>query len=149
MSREISQQIEINNTPEFIYQALLNPSAITSWWQAKTAIVVKENDGIYAVTWGDDIDDPDFITVSFIKNLVPSKSFDLEYSSYVAKSGNLPFDAKMNVYFTIVPNSGINTILEVKQTGIPDDPIANDYFEWCTNGWIQILGNIKNYCEKE
>ena len=147
MSREILQSIEISNVPENIFSALLNPSGITEWWQAKTAIVAKENDGIYAVSWGDHIDNPDFVALSIIRNLVPQKKFSLEHSFYFSKTGKLPFEAKMIIHFNIIPKSNTNTILEIKQTGIPNDKIANDYFEGCKNGWNQVLGNIKKYCE--
>lgn len=109
--------------------------------------MVKENNGIYAVSCGN-IDDPDYITVSIIRNFVPLKGFSLEYLSYVAKAGRLPFEAKMIVHFTINPIDEANSIFEVNQTGIPDDPIADDYFEGCQAGWNHVLNNIKNYCEK-
>ncbi len=147
MPREIIQEIEINQVPQYIFDALLNPSAITTWWQAKTAIVIKKNDGIYAVSWGTDIDDPDYVTVSIIRNLVSQKGFSLEYSSYEAKTGKLPFEAKMYVHFTIIPTSKTTSKLEVKQTGFPDDPIADDYFKGCNTGWNLVLGTIKKYCE--
>ncbi len=148
MAREIIQRIEISQVPENIFNALLNPSAITEWWQAKTAIVVKENNGIYAVSWGSDIDDPDFITISIIRNLVPKKGFGLEYVSYIAKTGGLPFEAKMQVHFTIIPTKKTKTFLEVKQTGFPDGQIANEYYEGCKKGWNQVLNSFKEYCER-
>lgn len=148
MSREIKQTIEINEVPKNIFNALLHPSAISEWWGAKTAIVVKENNGIYAVSWGDNIDAPDFVTVSTIKNLLPSTGFSLKYVSYMAKTGSLPFEAKMMVHFAIKPFNTSICLLTVNQTGIPDDPIADDYYEGCINGWTQVLKNIKAYCEK-
>jgi len=147
MSREISQSIEINQTPENIFIALLNPSAIAAWWGAKTAIVVKENNGIYAVSWGNNIDDPDYITISTIRNFEPLKGFSLEYLTYVAKTGRLPFEAKMIVHFSIVPINESNATFKIKQTGFPDDQIADNYFEGCNIGWKQVLNNIKEYCE--
>ena len=147
MPREITQTIEIDQVPDIIFAALLNPSAIIEWWQANTAIVVKENNGIYAVSWGENIDDPDFVTTSMIRDLVPQKSFSLEYLSYVAKTGGLPFEAKMNVHFIITPENKSSSILEISQTGFPDDPIADEYIKGCKAGWNQVLGNIKEYCE--
>ena len=148
MSREIIQKIEIKRTAGNIYAALLSPSSIIEWWQALSAIVVKENNGIYAVSWGNDIDDPDYVTISYIRNMVHERGFTLEYSSYHSKSGNLPFDANMTVDYKIIPITKRNSILEIHQKGIPDDPIADEYFEGCTKGWIQVLDNIKHYCEK-
>jgi len=39
--------------------------------------------------------------------------------------------------------------IEIKQTGIPDDQIADDYFEGCKIGWNQVLKNFKEYCENK
>jgi len=85
MSREITQRIEIDQIPENVFYALLNPTGIAKWWGAKTAIVIKEENGIYSVSWGNNIDDPDFVTVSIIKNFKPLKGFSLEYLTYFAK----------------------------------------------------------------
>lgn len=148
MSREIYQTISIDNTPENIFNALLNPSAIIEWWQAKTAIVIKENNGIYCASWGDNIDDPDYVTSSKIRDLVDPQGFTLEYLSYFSKTGKMPFEAKMYVHFSITPDSKSNTILAVRQTGFPDDPVADEYFEGCQTGWNHVLTNIKTYCEK-
>jgi len=95
MSREIIQKIKISQTPENIFSALLNPTSIKEWWGAKSAIVIKENNGIYAVSWGSNIDDPDFVTTSIIRDYEPPKGLSLEYLSYSAKTGRLPFEAKM------------------------------------------------------
>lgn len=147
MSRKIEQGIEIRDTREHIFESLLNPSSIMKWWQAKTAIIIKENNGIYAVSWGNDLDDPDFITVSHFKNFDPPKEFSLEYSSYYAKSGNLPFEAPMITNFKINQLSDTVCDLQVVQSGIPDDAMADEYYDGCKKGWKQVLANIKDYCE--
>ena len=54
----------------------------------------------------------------------------------------------MIVEFAIEAITKTNSILEIKQTRIPDDHIANTYFEGCKNGWNHVLSNIKSYCEK-
>lgn len=149
MSRVITQNVSIIRAPEDIFKALINPSAIKAWWQAQTAIVVPAVNGIYAASWGEDIDDADYITVSTITEITSNSSLSLEYVSYYAKEEQLPFDAKMNVLFTIRPMTETETMLIVKQTGIPDDPIADDYFDGCTKGWTQVLSNIKAYCERD
>lgn len=131
-----------------LYNALLNPSAIKEWWEASTAIVVKENGGTYAVSWGNDIDDPDYVSLSIIRNLKPYEGFSLEYISYYSKMGKLPFEAKMNVDFFISSVSDSNQKLEVKQTGFPDNKIANEYYIGCKVGWETVLNNIKKYCEQ-
>jgi len=141
------QKIEISQTQENVFNALLNPSAIAEWWGAKTAIVIKENNGIYAVSWGANIDIPDYITVSIIRNYVPKNGFSLEYLTYKSLKGNLPFEAKMIVYFSITPRTVSTVSLAIRQTGIPSDQIADEYFEGCTKGWNQVLNNLKEYCE--
>ena len=148
MSREVTQKIEITQEQESIFNALLSPTAIAQWWGAQSAIITKENNGIYAVSWGDNLDDPEFVTVSFIRDYAPPHGLSLEYFSYVAKSGKLPFKAKMTVHFAINPIDTSTCELEVKQKGIPNEPIADDYYNGCKIGWDQVLTNLKTFCEK-
>lgn len=147
MSRQIIQGVVINKNQETIFNSLLNPSAIIKWWQANTAIVVKEDNGIYAVCWGSDIDDPEYVSISSIKNYTPFSNFSLNYSYYSSKHGKLPFVTDMTVEFIISSESESRSILEVKQTGIPKESIADEYYEGCIVGWKTVLENIKNYCE--
>jgi len=123
------------------------PSAIKEWWQAKTAIVIKENNGIYVLSWGEKMDDPEFITVSIIRKFKPHHKLRLEYLNYFSKAGKLPFEAKMYVDFVIDLKSESCALLCVEQGGIPDDQIANQYYNACITGWNSVLENIKNYCE--
>lgn len=147
MSREISKNIKIRQAPEKIYRSLVTPSSITNWWKAKSAIVIEETEGLYVICWGNNIDDPDFITVSKIVELIPGKKLRLEYLSYKAKLGKLPFDSKMNVQFEINKIDSMASELEVKQSGIPIEEIADDYYNGCDSGWESVLINIKTFCE--
>lgn len=147
MNREISKNIKIRQAPEKIYRSLVTPSSITHWWEAKSAIVIEEIGGIYVICWGNNIDDPDFTTVSKIVELTPNKQISLEYLSYKAKLGKLPFTSKMNVQFTISKIDAIVSELTVKQSGIPTEKIADDYYNGCISGWESVLMNIKRFCE--
>ena len=149
MSRTISQSIEIKRHQEKIFKDLLHPSAIMEWWGAKIAIVNKKENGIYTVSWGDNIDDPDYITVSWIRKFNFPNGFDLEYDSYYAKTGSLPFKAIMNVQFSISPINEVMCEVKVLQTGIPSEKIADEYYQGCQVGWQQVLKNLKQFCEKE
>ena len=126
---------------------MLSPLAIEKWWQAKTAIVVKKNNGFYAVCWGENTDDPDYVTHCFIRNYDPKRGFALEYMSYYSKFGKLPFDAKFMVYFEVKIISEDLSLLKAKQTGLPNNPAADQYYNGCQKGCEQVLGNIKSYCE--
>jgi len=147
MSRVITKNIKIQQNPEKIYRSLVTPSSITHWWKAKSAIIIEEIEGIFVVCWGEEVDDPDFITVSKIVELIPNKKLNLEYISYKAKLGKLPFDSKMNVQFEIYKIDSSVSDLHVKQSGIPVDEIADDYYNGCVSGWENVLINIKTFCE--
>ncbi len=147
MFRDISKKIKIKQVPEKIYRSLITPSSITNWWKANSAIVIGKTNGIYVVSWGKDIDDPDFITVSKISKLIPNEILFLEYISYKTKFGKLPFNSKMNVQFKINKVDSTVSELEVTQTGIPVEKIADDYYNGCISGWENVLINIKKFCE--
>lgn len=147
MTREIDQEVVIDSSPEQVFEALITPSIIKKWWFAASAIVIPEEEGVYAVTWGTDEDDPDYITVSTIKEINKPHRLVLRYDNYLSKQGKLPFEADMMVAF------GIETVaagvrLTAKQTGFPLDAIANDYYQGCIQGWIDTLSSIKRIVEE-
>ncbi len=147
MTRAISRRIKISQSPEKIYRSLLKPSAITQWWEAATAIIIEDVGGIYAISWGADIDEPDFTTVSKILEMVPNEKLSMAYVSYTSKFGEMPFKAEMEVQFKISKIDSTGSELEVVQSGFPVEKIADDYYNGCISGWENVLVGIKNFCE--
>lgn len=148
MAREITQEYTINSGPDTAFDALLKPGMIKKWWYASSAIVMPEEGGIYAVTWGDDIDHPDYISVAKIAKMVKPQLLLLTDFQYRSKDGTLPFEADLDVEFTLEPGDS-GTKLSVSQRGFPEDEIADEFYNGCVQGWIDTMTSFKKVVEEK
>lgn len=147
MPRKLSQEIIINSDQQSTFNALIKPSMINQWWFAKTSIVVPEKGGIYMMCWGEDIDDPDYISQARIEEINAPTSLTLRYVDYRAKMGKLPFEADFMVYFQLESSDDKQTKLSVRQEGFPNEAIADEYYNGCIKGWDDTLQSIKTVLE--
>lgn len=145
-TRSHTREIELDAPPEEVFALLVTPSAIRQWWSANRAIVLPQQGGIWAATWGDDEDNPDYITAATIE------VFDLPYRlvlsdyRYFAPTGPLPFDAEFTTEFVVEP-SETGSRLAVTQSGFPADPIADDFYDGCEQGWRDTFESIRRYVD--
>ncbi len=146
MTRYIKKEIIIDKKIEEVFDALISPSQIKKWWYAKTAIVLPEVGGLLAVTWGENEDDPDYITISSISEFERPYKLKLIYEKYFSKSGPLPFEAKMDVTYTL-EGMADKTKLIVVQDGFPVNIAADQYYHGCVKGWDDTLFSFKNVLE--
>ena len=146
MTRYIKKEIIIDRKVEVVFDALIAPSQIKKWWYANSAVVLPEVGGFLAVAWGDKEDDPDYITISSITELERPYKLKLIYGKYFSKSGPLPFEAEMDVTYTL-EHIGEKTKLIVVQDGFPISIAANEYYQGCVKGWEDTLGSIKSFLE--
>ena len=146
MARKINQEIKILASNASVFSALITPSSIQAWWEAKTAVVLAKAGGLMAITWGDNIDKPDYVSVARIDLIEKDKQLQLAYENYRSQSGGLPFEAHMIVIFSI-EGTDYGCLLKVEQSGFPIDKIADEYFNGCQIGWQTCLTNIKEFVE--
>jgi len=146
--RIISKQIHINAAAKVVFNAMISPSLIKQWWYAQTAIVVPEKDGIYALTWGEKLDSPDYITVSRLSEFEFGKKLCMTNELYYSPHGSLPFDAQLHVTFDFAQKDE-GTELRVLQEGIPKDKEADEFYEGTVKGWETTLQSLKNVVEDE
>lgn len=65
---------------------------------------------------------------------------------YHSKDGPLPFDADIEVKFTLEPaDSG--TKQTVNQRGFPDEAIADEFYHGCVQGWKDTMASFKKTIE--
>lgn len=148
MARKIEQEYIIGRRPEVVFDALVRPGLIRKWWSAHTAIVLPETGGIYAVTWGDDADYPDYISVADIAVFERPARLLLTGFRYKSKEGGLPFEARMDTEFRLEA-LGTETRFTVRQTGFPDDAIADDFYNGCVQGWTDTCTSFKKTVEEQ
>lgn len=148
MSRQVLKSIEIKSDVRSVFNALIKPKAIKQWWSASQVILIPQANGIFAATWGDNLDNPDYTSVSRISKIEVPRLLSMVYEDYKSEHGGLPFEAEMQVSFELTKIEK-STKLQVTQLGFPDDPIADEYYEGCTQGWENTLSAIKTYVESQ
>ena len=94
--------------------------------------------------WGDDPDNPEYISGATITGYDPPRRLTLGNTKYVAHTGPLPFDADLPFEFIIEPEDS-GCVLRVTQTGFPDEPVADEHFQGCVTGWANTLESLKNF----
>lgn len=148
MAREIEQSIKIDSEIDEVFRSLTTPTDIKAWWGAVQVIIAPEVGGILAISWGDNLDQPDYISIAEIEAFDPPNYLRLVHRSYKAQNQSLPFDANFVVEYWI-SEQGNMTELKVKQSGFADAAIADDYYHGCVQGWQTTLVNLKEFLEKK
>jgi uncharacterized protein YndB with AHSA1/START domain len=131
-----------------LFAILYTPSAIRAWWGVARAVVLARAGGIWAAAWGDEEDDPDYITVARIAVFDPPRRLVLTDFEYYARSGPLPFQAQIATEFTVEarPNGAL---LRVVQDGFPTDPVADEFYAGCAVGWKNTFAGIRRFlCDR-
>ncbi len=143
-TRKQTHQIELPAAPEEVFALLLTPSAIRNWWSANRAVVLAQENGVWAAVWGDDEDDPDYITVAKIEVFDPPRRMIWTDQRYYTKSGPLPFKADFKIEFTVQPTA-TGAILHVTQDGFPAESVADEFYAACEKGWYDTFESIKKF----
>ena len=126
-----------------VFEALVTPTDICQWWQATTAIIFAETGGLWVARWGHE-NDPDYLSAATLSVYDPPHRLVMSDFRYQAKSGPLPFDAKMETEFRL-EDQGEQTLLRVRQTGFPDDTAADPFLQGCVTGWRTTLTGLSSY----
>lgn len=130
--------------PEELFALLVTPSAIRGWWGAARVIVMPEPDGIWAGAWGDDEDDPAYLTVATIREFDPPRRMVLADYRYRAADGPLPFEADFTTEFTVTAHPD-GAVLRVAQAGFPMGPEGDAFYAACDRGWRESFAGIRRY----
>jgi uncharacterized protein YndB with AHSA1/START domain len=133
-------------TPEQLFALLHTPSAIRAWWGASRALVIAEDNGVWAATWGADEDAPDYNTAATIRVFDPPRRMVLADYRYRAQTGLLPFQADFVTEFTVKPHAD-GALLRVVQDGFPCDASADAFYAACEVGWRETFKGIRRYLE--
>ena len=147
-TRTLRCQEVFNCTVEVLFDALKTPSAIRTWWAAARVVLIARPGGTFAVAWGDDEDDPEYMGAATLAEYDPPRRIVLADFTYYAKTGPLGFEADLSVEFNVRP-SGQESVLEIVHRGIPDIPEANEYYEGCQIGWRTCLSHLQDYLQQD
>lgn len=130
--------------PEKLFALLHTASAIRKWWGAARAIVIPESGGIWAATWGESEDDPDYVTAAEIRAFDSPRRMVLSDYRYRSRTGELPFQADFVTEFTVEPHSE-GALLRVFQDGFPTGSEADEFYSACEEGWRNTFEGIRRF----
>lgn len=143
-TRAQRHEIEIEAAAADVFRLLHAPSAIRRWWGTSRAIVTAQKGGLWVAAWGENEDDPDFVTLATITEFEAPRRLTLRYDRYFAKSGPLPFEADFEVEFALLAQSANRVTVQVTQSGFPLGPEADPYYAGCEQGWIRTLQSLRD-----
>jgi uncharacterized protein YndB with AHSA1/START domain len=130
-----------------LFALLHTPSAIRSWWGVSRCIVIPETGGIWAAAWGENEDEPEYITVATIREFEPPHRMVLADYMYRAREGKLPFHADFILEF-LVTSGPEGSVLRTTQDGFPAGPEGDEYFAACRKGWHDTFAGIRKHLNK-
>lgn len=131
---------------ESLFAFLVTPSAIRSWWGAARVIVLAEEGGTWAAAWGDEEDEPDYVTVATIRVFDAPNRLVLDDYRYHSKAGKFPFEANFETEFVVEPQP-TGSVLRVTQDGFPAESAADDFYASCKTGWMETFAGIRRTLE--
>ncbi len=146
--RKIKKEIRVDNKGGKVFEALITPSLIKKWWGASQAIVVPDEGGIYALTWGENIDKPEYIATAKIQEFKPNVRLILDNYTYLKHNDYLPFKANFKVKFVIECFNNY-CVLSVEHTGFPQEKTADNFYNDCEKGWDETLEAVKKISEEQ
>jgi len=148
MSRKIKKEIRINENGSKAFNALITPSLIKEWWGASQVIIVPDENGVFALSWGENIDKPEYVSAAKISEFKPHVKLTLSDYTYLADNEYLPFKAKFKVKFNIECQEKY-CILRLEHSGFPNSSEANQFYADSEQGWEDSLASLKKLVEKE
>jgi uncharacterized protein YndB with AHSA1/START domain len=133
-------------TPERVFALLITPSDIQAWWGVHQCIVIPEPGGLWAATWGEDEDDPDYVTCARLVEYDPPRKLVMGDYTYRAKANPMPFASDFVTSFEVIPGEA-GTTLRVVQDGFPASADADDFYASCEIGWRDTFLGIRQVLE--
>ncbi|MEZ6195425.1 MAG: SRPBCC domain-containing protein [Planctomycetota bacterium] len=144
-TRAHRREIRLPVVADRVFDALVRPSAIRAWWSASRAIVIPETGGMWAATWGESEDEPDYVVGARIAACRRPHLLALDrYRYFARREGPLPFEADLSTRFEIESEEGASRLI-VTQEGFPTDPVADDHYAGCAVGWDRTLEALAHY----
>jgi uncharacterized protein YndB with AHSA1/START domain len=130
-------------TPERMFEILITPSAIRSWYGAAKVVVDPKKGGSWIAAWGDDEDDSEYINALKILEFDPPNRIVLGEGKYIAGTA-WPIMTDIRTELILEPQPS-GCFLRIVQDLTPHEPLLDDYFDACIAGWQNSYEGIRNY----
>ena len=131
---------------ESMFDLLITPSAIRGWWGASRVIVLPKVGGFWCAAWGENEDDPEYLSLFTIREFEPPSRMLLTDGKYFAKAGQPGFELNMTTEFT-VERRMTGCLLRVVQQGFPVHEVADEFYNACEVGWQNTFAGIRKFLQ--
>ena len=128
---------------ERMFDLLITPRAIRSWFGASTAIVDAREGGSWVTAWGEGDNDSEFVTSFTILQFERPRRILLGHGK-LRTEDKWPISTNMTTELIIEPNGSACTLRIIQELS-PHDELLDDYFDACVTGWQNSFEGIRNY----
>lgn len=142
MSKKITKEIRINTQGGQVFKTLIDPGLVKKWWKASQAIIIPDEDGIYALSWGSNPETPDNIITARIREYMPYVKLGLSDFTHFSPAKDQKTGSTVN--FVIDCHSNY-CVLTLEHYGF--DRETTDVFEHWENEWEKALNSLKEIVE--
>ena len=146
MSTEVRRHIleePFGIKPERMFDVLITPSAIRSWWGATSVVMDPRVGGTWVTAAGERGQVAEWVTSFQILEFDPPKRMLLGKGKYIT-GNNWPIETNMTTEM-IVEGQPEGCVLRIVQELSPADPLLDDFFDACVAGWQNSFEGIRNY----
>ena len=139
--KEIEEPFPIS--PDKMFEILITPSSIRSWWGASTVVIDARAGGSWVTAAGDGNNDSEYINSFEILEFDPPNRMLLGSGRYFTGK-NWPIQTSMTTELVVAARPNGCT-LRIVQELTPADPLLDDFFDACIAGWENCFEGIRNY----
>ncbi|MCG8468247.1 MAG: SRPBCC domain-containing protein [Gemmatimonadetes bacterium] len=137
-TREQEHTVEIDAPPSAVWAAITESDEVIRWY-VQTADIDACVGGAYRISWGEGMEGDGKIVI-----FEPEKRMRMEYQPV---EGSPPLgEAIAEEYF--IETKGGKTVLRMVQSGIPDTPDWDWFYEGTKRGWEGFFLTLRHYLEK-
>ncbi|HEX6124331.1 MAG TPA: SRPBCC domain-containing protein [Pyrinomonadaceae bacterium] len=126
-----------------MFDILITPSAVRSWWGATTVIIDARKGGSWVAAAGDGDKLSEYVSSFEILEFEQPRRILLGGGKYFAGE-NWPIRTGMTTELNVEPHPA-GCVLRIVQELKPADPLLDDYFDACVAGWQNSFEGIRNY----
>jgi uncharacterized protein YndB with AHSA1/START domain len=140
----IEREIQIDATPEVVFEVITSPEHIRAWWNGAVTDVAATPGTVARIAWAEDSDDPHIETMTVVAAEPPRLfSFRWVADGAIAEAGN-----SLLVTFELAPN-GDGTLLRMTETGFREKgweaAVLEAAYADHVNGWDIFVPSIRDY----
>ena len=130
-------------TPEQMFDTLITPTAIRSWWGASTVVIDPRKGGSWVAAAGEEGIESEYVNSFEILEFERPRLILLVAGKYFA-GNNWPIRTNMTTELTVERHPA-GCVLRIVQELTPADPLLDDFFDACIAGWQNSFEGIRNY----